>query len=359
MLMAAAVVFAWPSPDLLMAVGLTNGVILILLALRGGLPILHVAAAGCLALASLVAFHAAQGNLTVTGDGPGSQLLKTLLLGRSSVVLTVLALISCGVALGWVRANRRQDAVAYLLSAAGLAAASLCVALWAGFVSGGDRNLTTPVFAFYTAATILAAAFLPLPLGRRELVTRQTLAWAGSALLLVTLVHGLCRNTAITQWLAELLWLPKRPLLAALLTHADVCAVLALLFAGRRITAGVDRQRSARWQAVVNPLAWSAMAAGTLAVPSSLWVRDQAFGLNAGYLFAAAGAWLAAAVLYRRDEMAAVFHGLATVGVGFLVAAYCHAQSWGGDWWADPQASAVSVDGAGRVVWRRGASGDG
>jgi hypothetical protein len=337
MLMAAAVVFAWPSPELLIAVGLTNGAILVLLALRGGLPILHVAAAGCLALASLVAFHAVQGNLAITADGPGAQLLKTLLLGRSSVVLTVLALICGGVAMGWGRANRRQDAVAYLASAAGLAGASLGVALWAGFISGGDRNLTTPVFAFYTAATILAAAFLPLPLGRHERVTRQTLAWTGSALLLVTLVHGLCRNTALVQWLAELLWLPKRPLLAAVLTHADLCAVLALLFAGRRIMASGDRSRDARWQTVVNPLAWSAMAAGTLAVPSSLWVRDQAFGLNAGYLFAAAGAWLAAAVLYRRDEMAAVFHGLATIGIGFLVAAYCHAQSWGGDWWADPR----------------------
>ena len=337
MLMAAAVVFAWPRPDLLIAVGLTNGAILILLALRGGLPILHVAAVGCLALALLVAFHAVQGNLPAESDALGRQLFETLLLGRSSVVLTVLALISCGASLGWVRWERRQDALAYLLSAAGLAAASLVVAVWAGFGSGGDRNLTTPVFAFYAAATILAAAFLPLPLGRHELVTRQTLTWSGSALLLVTLVHGLCLNATVTQWLTELLWLPQRPLLAALVSHADVCAVLALLLAGRQIALRGDQRRIGWWQSIVNPLAWSAMAAGTLAVPSSLWVRDQAFALHAGYLFAAAVAWLAAAVLYRRDEMAAVFHGLATVGIGFLVAAYCHAQSWGEDWWSDPR----------------------
>jgi hypothetical protein len=337
MLMAAAVVFAWPRPDLLIAVGLTNGVILIGLALRGNLPILHVAAVGCLALASLVAFHLFQENLVDVGDVSGRQLLEALLLGRNSVVLTVLALISCGVALGWIRGRRREEAVSYLVAAAGLAAASLIVALWAGFGPGGDRNLTTPVFAFYAAATILAAAFLPLPLGGRERVTRQTLSWTGSVLLLVTFVHGLGQNTAIIAILTELLWLPRRPLLAGLLMHADLCAALALLFAGRQIASGSARTRGVRWQALVDPLAWSALITATLALPSSLWVREQAFALHAGYLFAAAGAWLVAAVLYRRDELTAVFHVLATVGIGFLVAAHCHAQSWGEAWWADPR----------------------
>jgi len=342
MLMAAAVVFAWPAPELLIAVGLTNGVILVLLALRGGLPILHGAALACLALAALVGFHAMQGNLPVAGDGAGKQLLQTLVLGRSSIVVAVLAAISCGGALGWLRAPRRQDAIAFLASAAGLAAASLGIALWAGFVSGGDRDLTTPVFGFFTGAMILAAVCLPLPLGRREQVARQTLSWAGSALLLVTLVHALCENTAIAAGLAQWHGTPTRPLLAAVLAHADLGALLAVLFAGRRIAAPKDgrqddRRQDGRWQTLVTPWIWSALAAGTLAVPSALWVRDQAFGAHAAYVFAAAGAWLAAAVLVRRDDLAAVFHGLATVGVGFLVAAYGAAQSWGADWWADPR----------------------
>lgn len=337
MLMAAAIVFAWPCPELLIAVGLTNGVILVLLALRGGLPILHGAAVACLALAALVAFHAGQGNLLAAGDGAGRQLLQTLVLGRSSVVLTVLALLSGGVALGGMRWQRRQDALAYLASAAGLAAASLSVAGWAGFISGGDRNLTTPVFAFYTVALLLAAACLPLPLGRHEPVARQTLSWTASAFLLVTLVHALCQNSALAAGLAEWQWTPPRPLLTAVLTYADLGVLLALLFAGRRLSGTGARRPDARWQTLVDPWAWSALVAGTLAVPSALWVRDQAFGIQAGYVLAAAGVWLAAAALYRRDEMAAVFHTLATVGIGFLAAAYCRAQTWGGDWWADPR----------------------
>ncbi len=119
MMMGAAVVFAWPRPDLLIAVGLTNAAILILLALRGGLPILHTAAVGCLALALLVGFHAVQGNLPAESDALGRQLFETLLLGRSSLVLTVLALASCGASLAWIRWERRQDGLGYLLGAAG------------------------------------------------------------------------------------------------------------------------------------------------------------------------------------------------------------------------------------------------
>ncbi len=297
MMMGAAVVFAWPRPDLLIAVGLTNAAILIFLALRGGLPILHTAAVGCLALALLVGFHVVQGNLPAESDALGRPLLEALVLGRSSVVLTVLALAGCGAALAWTRWERRQDALGNLLGAAGLAAVSLVVAVYAGFASGGDRDLTTPVFAFYAAATILAAAFLPLPLGRSELPTRQTLAWLGPGLLLVTLVHGLWLNATVTQWLTELLWRPQRPLLAALVSHADLCAALALLLAGRQIALPAGQRRIGWWQSVVNPLAWSALATGTLAVPTALWVREQAFALHAGYVFAAAVAWLAAAVL--------------------------------------------------------------
>ncbi len=337
MMMGAAVVVAWPRSELLIAVGLTNAAILILLALRGGLPILHPVAVGCLALALLVGFHAVQGNLPAESDALGRQLLEALLLGRSSLVLTGLALASFGAALAWNRWERRQDGLGYLLGAAGLAAVSLAVAVYAGFVSGGDRDLTTPVFAFYAAATMLAAAFLPLPLGRKKLPTRQTLTWLGSSLLLVTLVHGLWLNATVSQWLTGLLWRPQRPLLTALVSHADICAVLALLLAGRQIALPGDPRRSGWWPSLVNPLAWSALATATLAVPTAVWVRDQAFALHAGYVLAAAVAWLAAAVLYRRDDLAAVFHALATVGVGFLVAAYCRSQAWSADWWSDPR----------------------
>ena len=343
MLMGGAVVVAWPRPDLLIAVGLTNAAILILLALRGGLPILHTAAVGCLALALLVGFHAVQGKLPGESDAVGRQLFETLLLGRSSLVLTVLALASCGAALAWIRWKRQQDGIAYLMGAAGLAAAGLAVAFYAGFGSGGDRNLTTPVFAFYAIATMLAAALLPLPIGRNELPTRQALAWSGSGLLLVTLIHGLWANATVTWWLSKLLWQPQRPLLAALVSHADLCAVLALLLAGRQIALPSDQRRTGWWQSIVNPLAWSALATGTLAVPAALWVRDQAFALHAGYVFAAAVAWLAAAVLYRRDDAAATFHALATVGIGFLVAAYCRSQSWCEDWRSDPRHVQIQV----------------
>lgn len=337
MLMGAAVVFAWPRPDLLIAVGLTNGVMLVGLALRGNLPILHVAAVACLALASLVALHLLQGNLVEVGEVSGRQLLETLLLGRNSVVLTVLALISCGAAWGWLRAKRRLEAISYLVAAAGLAGASLIVALWAGFGSGGDRNLMSAVFAFYAAAMILAAAYLPLPQGTWERAARQSLCWTGSALLLVMFGHGLNQNTAIIQWLGEHLWRPQRPWLAAALLHADLGAALALIVAGRRGAASGRQHGDARWPALVDPLAWSALATATLALPFALWVRQQAFALHAGYLFAAAAVWFAAAVLYRRDLLLAAFHLLATVAIGFLVAAHCRAQAWGASWWTDPR----------------------
>ena len=54
MMMGAAVILAWPRADLLIAVGVTNCAILVVVAVVGRLPILHVAAVGCLALAALV-----------------------------------------------------------------------------------------------------------------------------------------------------------------------------------------------------------------------------------------------------------------------------------------------------------------
>ena len=379
MLMTAAVVFAWPKPDLLIAVGLTNGVMLVWLAVRGGLPILHAAAIGCLALASLVAFHAHQGNLVETGAEPGRRLLDALLMGRSSIVLTALALISAAVSSGLIRIRRSQDAHGCLLGATGIGTASVFVALWAGFGPGGDRDLATPVFAFYAVASIVAAALVTrsaatsaewkggarreeggereaeeqgwrsgrmnsgllgipsdAPVVRPEILA-PLLTWAGSVLMLVTFVHGLWQNSWMVAWLDEQLWLPRRPLLTAAVLHADLCALLAVFFAGRQNWAGGTRMRDVRWRALVDPLAWSAMAVATFALPFSLWAREQAFGLHAAHLFASAAVWLAVAVLYRNDPLAAVFHAVATVAVGFLVAAHCRAQSWGENWWTDPR----------------------
>src|SRR6185436_18745144 len=55
--MLSMVAIAWPEPQLLVAVGLLNCLLLALLATAGNLPLLHAPAIACGGLASLVGFH--------------------------------------------------------------------------------------------------------------------------------------------------------------------------------------------------------------------------------------------------------------------------------------------------------------
>jgi len=354
MLMGAAVVLAWPQPDLLIAVGLANFAVLVILALVGRLPLLHVAAVGCLALAALVGFHVLQGSLADGVDRFGRQLIELFLKGRSGIVLSALAIASGGVSLALSRLGRPRDAIAYLQGCGALAAVSILVAAFAGFVPGLDLDaeLATPVLAFYAVGALAAATVVASKKGSGPICRNgpegaahkldltpfysQVLSWTGIGLLLATLVQAFWLN----QWLADRGLAPERPVLTAALLHANLCALMALAVSWTKLHTPVGERTTSLWQGLVNPLGWSALVISTLALPWAIWVRDdQMFAVHAVYMFGIALAWLIVAIVLRWQAAASVVQGLTTIGVAYVVAAVCQnwEREWGERWWIDPR----------------------
>ncbi|MBL7038828.1 MAG: hypothetical protein ISR77_09380 [Pirellulaceae bacterium] len=353
MLMGAAVVLAWPQPDLLIAVGLANFVVLVILALAGRLPLLHVAAVGCLALTALVGFHVLQGSLEDGVDRFGLRLVKLFAAGRSGIVLSALAIASGGVSLALSRLGRPRDAIAYLQGCGALAAVSVLVAAFAGFGPGDDTALATPVLAFYAVGALAAAIVVASKKGTGPIYRNgpegashkldlspfysQVLSWTGIGLLLATLVQALWLNEPLVQWLAGRGLAPQRPVLTAMLLHANLCALMALAVSWAKLHTPVGERNTSLWQNLVNPLGWSALVISTLALPWAIWGRDQMFAVHAVYMFGIALAWLIVAIVLRLQMAASVVQGLTTVGVAYVVAAVCQGQEWGERWWIDPR----------------------
>jgi hypothetical protein len=324
MLMVSALVLAWPRPELLILVGLVNGVMLTVLALMGRLPVLHVPAVGCAALAGLIGFHVWQANLTWGGQPPVQQVVGWLLAGRSGLLLLLLSILAAVGAAAWSRVGRRAESLAYWASAGGLGGLSLLVAFWAGFADGRDVPLATPVFAFYALAALAAAC----ELGRRgsDRSTVDGLAWAATVLWLAALVHALWQNQVCIDWLSTWLIEPDRPWTLALVTHSLTIALTALGLAVPRFRAAGQRQDPIG-QAVIPALTGSGLISSLAAVWLILAATGFAFAPGAIYLACASVAWLVAAAVHRHPPTWAVFQTIASLAVIYAVA------GWDPSWW--------------------------
>ncbi|MBC7852528.1 MAG: hypothetical protein IAF94_03745, partial [Pirellulaceae bacterium] len=116
--MLAMVAIAWPEPQLLLAVGIVNFVLLALLAVAGNLPLLHGASIACGTLACLVGFHWTQERIA---DGATSlDLIQAALMGRSGVLFTLLAVVAGGAGTLFFTKQRREDGLVYFGGAAAL-----------------------------------------------------------------------------------------------------------------------------------------------------------------------------------------------------------------------------------------------
>lgn len=319
MLLLAALAVAWPRPDLLIVVGSVNFVALAALAAGGRLPVLHVPAAACLAAAILVGFHVAQGNVGSGTEVTSVELARWLIAGRSAVVLALLSVLSLAAAAAWARFSCAAEAWANLASAAGLGAASLAAAAWAGFGPGADRELATPVMAFFAIASLAAAVIV----SRREADkwrASESLTWIAAGLWLAALLHATWWNELSAGWLEPRLWQPYRPITLALLTHALSLVLAALLLTGRQLRLPVYR-RVQPLQSVVSPLLIAALATASLGAVLALRVLDPAIIAESIYLGCAAAVWLMAAVIYRHPVLLSVFQVLATIALTYATAA--------------------------------------
>jgi hypothetical protein len=323
MLMLFMVVLAWPQPSLLIAVGLVNFAVLLALAIVAELPILHAAAVGCLALAYLVGFHAAQGSFVEYQSQLSRRLVEVIFMGRSSVALTLLAAATGAVGVALQRYGRRLDALSYFGSSAILGGISILIAVYAGFLgTGSDAVLATPVLMFYAVCLLVAGRWSPTPF----------VTWGGSALLWAALVHALAWNRSIDGLLERLTLAPERPILVATLLHGIVAMLIAAVVAIRARVPDDDRSKSPLWRTFLLPLGQSALVSSITAAPIAIAVFSQHYGAHAAYATCIATVWIGAAILLRNPAVFTAFQAMATTALCFLVASLAQrGQWWNGD----------------------------
>lgn len=228
---------AWPAPLPLLAASAVAGLALVYLGARGELPLLWPPAVAYLALASTIGLHLIGGQLPWSDGAPwherSQRLIQTLLMARNSLWL---GLVAAGLFLG----ARRMSGVSLLrarvalpvpdeasgtpapldhraggvwqlvdalhspraalaLSAGGLAAIGLAIAVFAGFVPmeswPQDRRLAGPLLAAYGVGSLVAG------------FAAQQVLWVGfgSAVLWLALVQMLAFPSWIETWKETLL----------------------------------------------------------------------------------------------------------------------------------------------------------
>ena len=347
----AAVVLAWPRPDLLVEVGLLNAFAFAALAWVAGMPELHLFATASFSLACLIGFDLATGEISI-GSATSEQLTRLLLEARSALILTILSLVIDGVALALRQTKAVRHAAGYFASAMLHAGVAVAIAALAIFRDLPDRNLATGVFLLLALRWLSAAWWI-----RRPYAT-----WFGSGLLLAAIGHGLAMNSAVAAFLDARGLLPVDPKTVALLVHATICMAYAAAAAWRAQAVGEPTTRAGEltppdvrgdqplgsgtpktddlvslidfgaersaYDALVLPLGITALVVSALAVPSMLYVTGVRFFTHAGYAGVIGAIWLAAAFLFESPALAGVAQVVGTAGVVLGVTGHCRHQDW-------------------------------
>ena len=320
-LLLLAVWLGWPNPAQMVAVGLVNSAALALVAVRYRLPELHLPALVCLAIAYLTGLHLWQGAFAeVSQNLLGQRMIECYLAGRSGLALLLLSGLAGAGGTLWWRRGRLAEARVFAWATGGLAGISVAIAAYAGFWSGIDAELATPVFA-------ICALLLPLASLRLQ---HPAIGWTATSLALVTLCHGLAANpwliARIQDGPAWLDLLVRRPITIACLGHAALASVVTV------IVRTVGRHREQAWQtALVEPFGQSALGTSALALP---WIffASPGVGETAGLTGWASLCWLVTAATLFSPSWFVAGQVLATATVCLTTTRVCHHFAWWADW---------------------------
>jgi hypothetical protein len=218
----AGMILAWPNPASIVPAALFNFAVFTALAIFLELPLAHVCAAGCLALAYTVTFHVIAGHVQWQNLRAASLLDVTASVSTGQALTVPFILFT--LASEWLRRERReQDSFSYLIAACAVAAVSLLFVTFYGLRLPGDPHQVWAIFALYAAGMFWFAW--------RE--RSEVPAWAGCILVFFS----------SAQVCVSLLSL-RFPWQAAMLLFASVCtagAIIAWRYAGehgRRIFLG-------------------------------------------------------------------------------------------------------------------------
>jgi len=208
----AGMLLAWPNPASIVPAALFNFAIFTALAIALELPVAHLIAAQCLALAYLVAFHVSAGRVAWKNLRVMS-LLEVVLSAPSGQALAG-AFVIFLIAAEWLSRKRRaRDSFYYVVAACVVSVVSLALITAFGLWTVENHWLWI-VFAIYS-------------LGACWIAWRQkqpTFTWISSALLLFALADLFSKSLLIPF-----------PWQSALLAHATLCAALAIIAARYRV----------------------------------------------------------------------------------------------------------------------------
>ncbi len=211
LVMLASLVFAWPNAGNMMMVAVINFAALTLVAFAFRLPVAHLAALPCLALAYLL------GVLLMLGRaGNDAQSLLAALFsvtsGKALAVLFVLVLLACEVL---SKRARQDDSFYYAMIAAALGGLSLLLVSLHGFGRAGDPQQVAWVYVLLAASAFWCGIRSGSDLEQTPPVTRLLplaipyrrafyvyLGWGLTLLALTQFLHfGLSRSFKLTTLL--------------------------------------------------------------------------------------------------------------------------------------------------------------
>jgi hypothetical protein len=296
MIVLTGMVLCWPNPASVVPTALLNFAIFTALAIFLELPVAHLIAASCLALAYLVTYHVMVGHISWANLRVMSLLDVTLTV--SSGQAWVGAFVLFVAASEWLSRRKRQRDAAYYLVAAGLIATlSLVLVTLFGRLAGGEYTLWA-VYGIYALGAFWIA-------WRRNVVP---LAWVGSGLLLVALADGFKYSSALSF-----------PWQTALLAHAAICAVAAVVCLRYH-------QRVAR---LIEPLNQSALISLTFGIVTLFVVNPwQTTGMQAQRVFWIAGILLLSLWLNRNRIIFNAFQIALTCAVVLTIKATLQQYDW-------------------------------
>ena len=234
MIVLAGMMLAWPNPASIVPSALLNFAIFTVLAVALELPVAHLIAAICFALAYLVTCHVVIGNISWQNLRVMSLLDVSRSVASGQVLVGAFALFA--VVSEWLSQRKRErEAQYYLISACLIGLVSLALATFLGLWSVEYHALWI-VYGLYSLGAFWIA-------WRHKLLP---FTWIGSALLLFSLAHVFTYALPFSF-----------PWQTALFAHATICAVAAII-----------SSRYARGEVLAQPLNYSALISIGLGVVS-------------------------------------------------------------------------------------------
>src|SRR5215213_6780524 len=309
MIVLAGMILAWPNPASIVPAALLNFAILTALAVVLELPIAHVIAALCFALAYVVTFHVISGNITWENLRVMSLLEVSVSVPSGQALAGAVALFV--VASEWLRYRKRLKnrtsqegwlapaSNCYIVAASITAVVSLLLVTGLGFMAL-DHYSVWVVHALYALGAFWIA-------WRRKAVA---FTWVGSALLLFALAFNFAPAEIAYPWQT------------AFFAHATICAVMAIV--SLRLTVKPALPRS-----VLTPLNHSALISIVLGVvclfQANTWTITW---MQAQRVFWIAGILLLLLLLNRRRLIFNLFQGALLCGLVLSVKAALQGYEW-------------------------------